>query len=65
MGLARESLPLWKATGIPNIVHSPSRRESAVKSPRPLVGQRRNMLIVADAVTINKWGFMNKKGSEL
>ena len=46
MGLARESLPLWKATGIPNIVHSPSRRESAVKSPRPLVGQRRNMLIV-------------------
>lgn len=29
------------------------------------MGQTRDMLIIFDAVMINKWGFMDEKGSEL
>ena len=35
------------------------------KLGRPFVGQRRNMPIIIDAIAINKWGFMNKRGSDI
>lgn len=35
------------------------------KPQRPPMGQTRNMLIIFDAIMINKWGFIDEKESEL